>query len=401
MSPSGVDLLEAQLRGKRRTVVEQPVFLHLAVLEQADLEAVHEWGTFTSVAAPNGQAVDWRPLSGPADLPCFVSQLNQGSFKVLVSANGWLSTVKAKVRMETPVLYFYSPREQTVNVSVSFPQGVITEWYPQAKVPAAKLPLDLPNVKGTIDWTDVQVSPGAKADYPTEAGQSHYYAARETDASPVRVGAQREKFLFYRGLASFPVAVSGKVLRNGKIAIENSGLEEISSLILLESRGGRLGYRVQSGVRGRLTLDRPALTGDFQSLRLDLESILVGQGLYPREARAMIETWRDSWFEEGTRLFYIVPRAAVDSILPLEITPKPAEVARVFVGRLELITPAMQNDVEQAILANDLDALNSYGRFLEPIAQSIMVRPSLINNQAAVQAQLQAVAKSHAPRVCK
>jgi hypothetical protein len=35
---------------------------------------------------------------------------------------------------------------------------------------------------------------------------------------------------------------------------------------------------------------------------------LVEFGLYRKEAEPMVETWRDSWFEEGIRLFYIVPR---------------------------------------------------------------------------------------------
>src|SRR5690349_2430750 len=33
---------------------------------------VHEWGTFTTVAGRDGRAIDWLPLGGPADLPCFV-----------------------------------------------------------------------------------------------------------------------------------------------------------------------------------------------------------------------------------------------------------------------------------------------------------------------------------------
>src|SRR5205814_4233702 len=84
----------------------------------ADL-TVHEWGTFTSVAGQDGQAIDWRPLSGPSDLPCFVAQQNPGSIKI--TPDGWLSSLLAKVRMETPVLYFYSPRSQTVQVNVRFP----------------------------------------------------------------------------------------------------------------------------------------------------------------------------------------------------------------------------------------------------------------------------------------
>jgi len=73
--------------------------------------AVHEWGTFTSVAGSDGQAVQWTPLGGPSDLPCFVSILNPSSIKA--PGNGWLSTVKATVRMETPVLYFYASSDRT------------------------------------------------------------------------------------------------------------------------------------------------------------------------------------------------------------------------------------------------------------------------------------------------
>jgi hypothetical protein len=82
---------------------------------------------------------------------------------------------------------------------------------------------------------------------------------------------------------------------------------------------------------------------------LALESMLLANGLYPEEATAMIESWRDSWFEEGTRVFYIVPRPAIETILPLEIAPAPAGVARVFVGRLELVRPAMKEEVKEAL----------------------------------------------------
>ena len=46
-----------------------------ATTQSPDL-VVHEWGTFTSIAGPDGQAVQWRPLTGPSDLPCFVTLLN-------------------------------------------------------------------------------------------------------------------------------------------------------------------------------------------------------------------------------------------------------------------------------------------------------------------------------------
>src|SRR5207237_223478 len=79
---------------------------------------VHEWGTFTSVAGVDGRAIDWLPLGGPADLPCFVGKYGGAILKTwpvddesmpLTYANA-RTALWGKVRMETPVLYFYSAR---------------------------------------------------------------------------------------------------------------------------------------------------------------------------------------------------------------------------------------------------------------------------------------------------
>jgi len=83
----------------------------------------------------------------------------------------------------------------------------------------------------------------------------------------------------------------------------------------------------------------------------------------------MVETWQDSWFEEGSRLMYIVPSAAVDAILPLQVTPTPSHTVRVFVGRIELVTPATTQFVESAVAQGDWAAVDRYSRFLDPILQ--------------------------------
>ncbi|MCA1561819.1 MAG: hypothetical protein LC753_16255 [Acidobacteria bacterium] len=317
---------------------------HPPVLNSPDL-TVHEWGTFTSLAGPDGRAVEWTPFSGPSDLPRFVTILNPSSIKT--GPHGYLPVLRSTVRMETPVIYFYSGREQTVNASVRLPHGLITEWYPQARVPPVPAMTPLAKMTGGIAWNDVRISPLPRGQFPVEAGKSHYYAARETDASPVQVGSQHEKFLFYRGVASFPIPVSARVNQDRTIAVENTGTHDIGLFVLFEKRGGRLGYRVVRGSPRQVTLSRPVLTGDFESLRQDLQTALTGEGLYPREAAAMIETWRDSWFEEGTRLFYVIPRAGVDAILPLDIEPRPGDVVRVFVGRIEIVTPEMHTSASR------------------------------------------------------
>jgi hypothetical protein len=119
-------------------------------------------------------------------------------------------------------------------------------------------------------------------------------------------------------------------------------------------------------------LDMPELNSTIDDLGRDLEGILVAQGLYQDEAHAMVETWRDSWFEEGSRLLYIVPPAFVKAVLPLSIKPAPAQTVRVFVGRLELVTPATEKAVETAFAAQDTATLKAYGRFLEPILATMI-----------------------------
>lgn len=69
----------------------------------------------------------------------------------------------------------------------------------------------------------------------------------------------------------------------------------------------------------------------------DLHGLLVREGLYDAEVRAMIDTWRDLWSADGVRVLYMVPRPFTDEVLPLQITPAPATVVRVLVGRAELL----------------------------------------------------------------
>lgn len=367
-----------------------------ATTQSPDL-VVHEWGTFTSIAGPNGQAVQWRPLTGPSDLPCFVTLLNPTSIKL---DQGGVPAMKATVRMETPVLYFYSASEQTVRASVTFPKGVISEWYPQATIrPGTGSPLT-GNVLGRIQWDDVKVTPGAKESFPTEPDGSHYYAARETDATPLEVGGQREKFLFYRGLASFQPPLAATIDREGKVSVEQGGESAIDTFILFERRAGKIGYRVAHAAGKNIVLDRPTLTATVGSLREELRNTLVGEGLYPREAAAMVETWRDSWFEDGARLFYVFPRSAVDAVLPLQIEPKPTDLKRVFVGRMEIVTPEIESEVAEAMRTGNQTVLRKYGRFLEPISQMVQQRLAAGYDQHKADSAMKLVASQSTKAAC-
>jgi hypothetical protein len=133
-----------------------------------------------------------------------------------------------------------------------------------------------------------------------------------------------------------------------------------------------VGYRIGGALRKEAVLEPPELSGTIDELCRDLEGMLVAQGLYQDEASAMVETWRSSWFEEGSRLLYIVPPAFVNEVLPLAIRPMPAQTVRVFVGRLEIVTPATRKAIETAFASSDAATLKAYGRFLEPILATMI-----------------------------
>ena len=306
---------------------------------------VHEWGTFTSVAGHAGEAVVWQPLVGPPDLPCFVNHLGIRNLK----------GVPATIRMETPVIYFYAPHPLTASVRVRFPQGKITEWYPQASRSS----------DSAMEWNGVNVLPDTQLAFPVDKrGNSHYYAARETDAAALRIGKEEEKLIFYRGVGNFAVPLRPRFVAEGRVLL-NAGASEIPAAVLFENRGGKIAFRALGAVRGEMTANMPA-DGSVDSLRQQMQQILISQGLYAREAQAMLETWRDSWFEQGVRVLYIVPRETVDAVLPLDITPKPSAMARVFVGRVELRAPWMQQEIGRAIAEDDPAIAAAYGRFLQP-----------------------------------
>jgi hypothetical protein len=343
---------------------------------------VHEWGTFTSVAGKDGSAIEWDTLGCKDDLPGFVNDFGYRGLK-------W--RVNGTVRMETPVIYFYSPVAVVADVQIAFPQGLITEWYPQARYDVYQtrgatgaprrlernlngIDTSLKSVTGTIEWRDIEVQPNTAPALPTENGPSRYYAARETDSAPIAVGDQHEKFLFYRGVGRFQVPLSARLSADGAVLVENRGHDAVPRVILFENRGGRLGYRDAGAVDAAATLDRPALDDALPQLRYDLESALVEQGLFLKEAQAMVETWRDSWFEEGARLIYIMPSRSVDAVLPLRVEPAPSTVARVFVGRIELVTAETIQTVADALAADDWPTIERYRRFLGTILQRIEPR---------------------------
>jgi hypothetical protein len=348
----------------------------------------------------------WNPLS-VADLPGFVydwAKSGPSGERALRLGIGGKSVFQALQRMETPVIYFYSDEPLTVSAHVNFPLGTMTEWYPKAKLPGAvENELRVPTA---LHWDNIQVYPtgGSGADAvkvlpmpPNDSRKSHYYAARETDADLLQVNGETEKFLFYRGVGSFraPLTVTQSGDDADALVLQNTGPLELRHLFVYQvnAQGGRYLYvpSVPAGKSREVKLDEKtpfvSPTDVRDSLGSALEKALTREGLYEREARAMVKTWDDSWFgERGVRVLYTLPGQWADKTLPLTLEPKPAEIVRVMIGRAELITPRMEWDLmreivrfgggtaaEKELAVAGTRALG-LGRFLEPTVRRLTSR---------------------------
>lgn len=361
----------------------------------------HEWGTFTSFSGSDGIPTRFTPNN--EDLPNFVYDSRIAGGKGGRFARGGL------VSMETPVVYFYTDREQKVTVKVDFPKGWITEWYPFAESAPARTTFVLGAEKPgqSIKWT-VKLTPEEPGRFPRDRNNrgDHYYHARETDAVPLQTEVaprkpnnddddhplderglrggsilQREKFLFYRGVGTFEPPVTVKALGGDRVTVVNKSGGTATGLVLVTVRDGKLGFRPLSDVESGATADAqlPALDGSRTELGAYLVKELTAAGLYEKEARAMVKTWDSAWFgEEGTRLLYLVPRAKTDELLPFTMDPKPTELVRVLVGRHDFLTPESEATADRALqrllaaqkeAREATEALRKLGRFSDEAQQ--------------------------------
>ena len=308
--------------------------------------------------------------------------------------------IRSNERMETPVLYFYAGREMNVDVSVAFPKGLITEWFPRVRDFRPMLSdstKPLPVAGGWVRWGNVRIVPkDQKIELPNEGESNHYYHARDTDSDYVRVcgtndqqKTEFEKFLFYRGVGNFPLPMSVKA-GESTISLANPTTRDLGAAFALTIRKDGSGqYRAlgafKAGASMEVLFDGPMLAKKelISGIGRELEESLVKVGLYRKEAASMVKTWTDSYFEtEGTRILYLLPEAMTNELLPLHITPVPTELKRVLVARVDIITPEQTKALQSLIrdLASDTfdvrdDAqkrIAAYGRFAEPSLKEVV-----------------------------
>jgi hypothetical protein len=355
---------------------------------------MHEWGTFLAMSGSDGVSLEGMYHEEHA-LPPFVHARSRDQLRL----------PSVFLKGETPVIYFYTSQAQKVRVDVRFPRGLWTQWYPQAQIvgPQLSATTSPPELRdGHITWCAELIPAGRTHPEPAPpetAKDALWNFARDVDAAFVRTtdrtraGApvEAERFLFYRGLgrASLPLRMTAAL--GGTLELESSERLDVRHIFIVRVEGSRGTYSYLPVLRPgeRVTGVIPAPGGarplaEF-SHRLgdDLAARLVASGLFAKEARAMVNTWRNSYFQtEGIRVLFVLPRESTEALIPMAITPAPAELVRVMVGRLELLTPDRERAAERSVrdlVAPDAatrnrayEFLRSQGRYVEPVLRRVL-----------------------------
>jgi hypothetical protein len=349
------------------------LFLRVAGASAADPELiVHEWGTFTSLQDESGRAVGGIN-SDDEPLPEFVHDIAP---HLLMPADPEKPPPQSKsiprchrdvtMRLETPVIYFH-PKDgfdRRFNVSVSFLRGWLTQFFPEAVAHAIGIKEgEVGSLNsfgfGRLQWNDISL--GASTEGPATASRV-WNAPRQVDAATIEVKGEHEKYLFYRGVghldAPLLVRRSGPELILTKATKDNAqqSTRDIRELWLLDvkengSAAFRVVYPYEQGPA--LVARTPAefapeeySDNTIHVLAELMRSALRQQGLFEDEANALLNTWQLSYFQSpGLRVFFLVPENWTNETMPLTIRsrlgekPVEAEITRVMVGRIELVTP--------------------------------------------------------------
>jgi hypothetical protein len=347
----------------------------LATVAAAEPVAVHEWGTFTALHDEDGRAIggintDDEPL------PPFVHDVS----RLLLITPTELPPMffqgapschrDVTMRLETPVLYFHPPSAApcVADVRVAFAGGWLTQYYPDAVCTAPGLDPDADtafgplraDTRGSLAWTGLAVG----GDAPGPETRAHVWLApRQVQAAAVTTAAgEHEKYLFYRGVGHLdaPLSVVRVAADRVRLASRLDPADQplpITRLWLVDIRAdGKAAQRTLPGLT--IGADRsdhgttltevgtafaPGDYGDGQPLRREMRAALIADGLAADEAQALLDTWELSYFKSaGLRLFFLLPQAWTDRVLPLTVALSggaSARITRTMVGRIELVSP--------------------------------------------------------------
>jgi hypothetical protein len=353
-------------------VLSLSVVLRAEAPAPGDRLVVHEWGTFTALQDEQGRSI--RGINTDDEpLPSFVhdahGMLLQNPSDIPPVQFKGVSRVHPDVvvRLETPVLYFYPPRDKPslkLNVRVDFKGGWLTQFYPDAKATNPGLRQQMndpgaitPGTIGSLQWNDLLVE--GKMNGPRTDSRV-WLAPREVQAASVTTTGKEketERYLFYRGVGQInpPLKVTRSAADPNRLELTPTTKEGITAAWLVDVRqDGAIAFRVikvdrlvrEGGANistSATFAERDYAAENLKGIRTELKAGLKADGLFDDEAEAMMNTWEAAYFKRpGLRVFFMVPREWTDAVLPLRITGDATDkmdVQRAIIGRIEVVTP--------------------------------------------------------------
>lgn len=351
--------------------------LSLILASSASAYTLHEWGTFTSVSGSDGVLLSGLKREEER-LPGFVHALdgmkNVGPMSAYMK--GFIPGRPLRnvtIKMETPVIYFYSDKPFHAEVKVGFEGGSISQWYPQRAGGETPPPLNLAvkttssdldehfiksggidfgdHKRGEISWELEVMDPDAPRSLSFKPDETmSWIRPRNSDANILKIGEEYEDYLFYRGVGNFDLPVTFTVDENETLKIKNTGSEKVPFLFVqevtpdLKVRYFSMSEGLTAGSQSEIREEEFVETAQWQKVVYqEMANGLSETGLHEQEVNSMLQTWWHSYFQKpGLRVFWIVPNDETERILPLQVSPAPEKQVRVLVGRSEVLRPRFE-----------------------------------------------------------
>jgi|GEM_PF-1051015 len=368
---------------------------------------VHEWGSMQHHMGTTTSEFDMIG-EDQSDLPSFV--------KV------WADQPVLRPQViRKPILYFYTQKPQKINVTVRFPEGLLTQWYPDVSFYSPMRdgrvrPEGQQQRNGALAWQQLELNPNTDTKKFANVDKNHpwWHIARDTDATPVRVIPQRgrqgreavERFLFYRGAGTYtpmvlPTQDKEKEALSVRVPFTQIDLRGVF-LVRVNDSGATITHAPVLKADSTLKLAGP---GDVlpvevaaKTAKAQLIESLEAAGLFPKEAEGLVKIWGDDMFTKpGERMLYLMPDNEVERLLPLEIQPAPKQTVRTLIGWVELSTPDAEKRVKDLVdkLGStewpEREAAEKELRQLDHFAEAILRRSLTTTDDAEVKLRIEQI----------
>ncbi len=282
---------------------------------------LHEWAVM----------IGGHPIP-PPDLPDWVQHW------------GTLPVERQAQQTLTSFMHFYAEQPVSVSVLVSSSENTFTHWWPPFSQARSQLKGEA--VGGNIAWRDLLVNPLSAPDLKPVRDRSGWPAVRTIAGAPVTAGTINEKFLFYRGVSASEAKVDVEAAGN-RVRMRNTGRHLVEPLFVFHvtDTGGRYydAGPLPAGATRDLVLSEGnaenTVTEDAEAQAAILQETLEESGLYPDEARTLMQMWNEAiLMRPGLRIVYLQPRAETEAALPLRVTPTPVHLARSILAVIDCFT---------------------------------------------------------------